>query len=270
MIVNVLAQDIRQPLRLAALLLALLAAGCAQQPLRDGTSDGATGSLGSPLAQPSPADVYIELSAAYLQEEQYSEAFKNAKKAVIVDPGSSNAHYVLALVNQRLGQLEQAEEAYRKAVRLDPRNPAALNAYGSFLCDRKRYEEADGYFRRALENPLYNTPWLALHNAGRCKELAGDFAAAERDFRAALQLNPRFAPSLLGMAQLSFRDGNYLSARAYLQRYAEVAEHSAESLWLGIRTERQLGDQDLMATYSLKLKARFPDSEQAKYLESIE
>jgi type IV pilus assembly protein PilF len=281
MIASVLEQDMRglrrievpvvQPLRLAALaLLVLFAAGCAQQPLRDAPSDGATGNLGSPLAQSSPADVYIELSAAYLQEEQFSEAFKNAKKAVIVDPRSSNAQYVLALVNQRLGQLEQAEEAYRKAVQLDPRNPAALNAYGSFLCDRQRYEDADGYFRRALQNPLYNTPWLALHNAGRCNEMAGDFVAAERDYRAALQINPRFGPSLLGMAQMSFRDENFLSARAYLQRYAEVAEHTAESLWLGIRTERQLGDQDLVATYSLKLKARFPDSEQAKYLQTIE
>ena len=60
------------------------------------------------------------------------------------------------------------------------------------------------------------------------------------------------------------------AARAYLQRYADVAAHTPESLWLGVRTENQLGDDDQMATYRLKLRAKFPDSDEAKYLESIE
>ena len=56
---------------------------------------------------------------------------------MIVDPSSSNAQYILALVHQRLGQIAAAEQAYVKAVKLDPRNPVALNAYGSFLCGQK-------------------------------------------------------------------------------------------------------------------------------------
>jgi len=249
--------------------LGMLLVGCASQGGIDG-GDPATGNLGSPVARSSPADVYTELSAAYLRDDQLTEAFKNAKKAVIVDPSSSNAHYVMALVQQRLGQSKAADQAYRKATKLGPRNPVVLNAYGSFLCERGDFAEADGYFRRALQNPLYNTPWLAWHNAGWCKEKAGDRVAAEADYRQALQANPRFAPSLLGMAKVSFESENFLSARGYLQRYAEVARHSAESLWLGVRTENQLGDKDQMASYGMKLKARFPDSEETKYLKSIE
>lgn len=255
---------------LPALCGAVLLAGCATTQLGSDGGDDSTGDLGSPTARQSPADVYIDLSGAYLRENQLTEAFKNAKKAVLVDPRSSNAHFVLGLVQQRLGQPEAAEAAYRKAISLDPRNPVALNAYGSFLCENQRFDEADGYFRRALQNPLYETPWLALHNAGRCQELAGNRKAAETDFRAALTANPRFAPSLLSMARLSVDEGSHLSARAYLQRYAEVAPHTAESLWLGVRTEQALGDKDQMSSYVLKLKARFPDSEQARYVKNIE
>jgi len=251
--------------------LALVLAGCQQQSVRpDGGGEGATGNLGSPLVGPSPADVYIELSAAYLRENQLNEAFRNARKAVIVDPRSSNARYIQALVHQRLGQESEADASYRKAIALDSRNPVALNAYGSFLCNQRKFDEADGYFRRALANPLYETPWLASHNAGACSEMAGDLEQAERDYRAALRANPGFAPSLLGMAKRSFESGGFLSARAYLQRYAEVAPHTAESLWLGVRTENQLGDKDQMASYGLKLRAMFPDSEQARYLQTIE
>ena len=253
------------------LAFGLVLAGCQQQRVRDlPSTQGATGSLGSPLVQQSPADVYIDLSSAYLREGLLTEAFKNARKAVIVDPSSSNAHYVQALVYQRLGQLDQAEASFRKSIALDGRNPVALNAHGSFLCGQQRYDEADAYFRRALNNPLYTTPWLAWHNAGSCSERAGDLERAESDYRAALRSNRGFPPSLLAMARISFDDGNFLSARGYLQRYEEVAKHTAESLWLGVRTENQLGDKDQMASYGLKLRARFPDSDQAKYLQSIE
>jgi type IV pilus assembly protein PilF len=248
----------------------VLLVGCSTQSGVKTGGEGATGNLGSPTRQESPADVYIELSAAYLRDRNFQEAYLNAKKAVMVDSSSSNAHFMLALVHQQLGQLDQAEKAYRKAISLDPRNPTALNAYGSFLCEQKRYADADGYFRRALDNPLYNTPWLAWHNAGSCREMAGDPQGAENDYRNALQSNPRFGPSLLGMAKASFEQGNYLSARAYLQRYAEVSPHTAESLWLGVRTENQLGDKDQMASYGLKLKSRFPDSHEAKFLQSID
>jgi type IV pilus assembly protein PilF len=259
-------------LRTASLLIVVsLLGACTTQTVRDDeTSGGATGQLGSPLVGPSPADVYIDLSGAYLQDGNVTEAFKNARKAVIVDPSSSNAYLMQALVYRRLGEEAEAQQSFRQAIKLDPRNPAALNAYGTFLCDREAFAEADGYFRRALSNPLYNTPWLALHNAGWCLEQSGDSDAAETNYRGALQANPMFAPSLLGMARLSYQQTSYMSARAYLQRYAEVARHTPESLWLGIRTENQLGDKDQMASYGLKLRARFPDSEEAKYLQAIE
>lgn len=257
----------RAPAAVPGLLAALLLVGCQQAVVRD---EGATGNLGSPLAKQSPADVYIDLSAAYLRENQLTVALQNANKAVLVDPRSSNAHYVLALVQQRLGEYQAADASYRKSIDLDSRNPVALNGYGSFLCEQRRYDDADPYFRRALGNPLYKTPWLARHNAGWCKQQASGLAAAEADYRAALQLNPRFAPSLLSMAEVSYADGSYLSARAYLQRYAEVAQHTAATLWLGVRTEKQLGDRDQMARYSRWLRTDFPDSDEAKFLREFE
>ena len=164
---------------LLILFLALLAFGCKQQTLRDdGGAADTTGNIGSPLVGPSPADVYIDLSGAYLRENRLTEAFMNAKKAVIVDPKSSNAHYILALVYQRLGETGSAEASYRKAISLDPRNPGALNAYGLFKCGQKEFDVADDYFRRALNNPLYATPWIASHNAGDCARQAGDLESA--------------------------------------------------------------------------------------------
>jgi len=89
---------------------------------------------------------------------------------------------------------------------------------------------------------------------------------AETYYRQALRHNKAFAPALLRMASISFEKGNSLSARAYLQRFAEVQDHTAESLWLGIRTETLLGDRDQAASYGLLLRSRYPDSRQVQLL----
>lgn len=259
-------------IRTGALMVvfALALSACQTEGVRpDGPAGGdATGQLGAVRAGPSPADVYVELGSAYLAEGKLTEALKNARKAVIADPNLASGYTLLGIVHQRLGQMGPAGEAFRKAVERGPHDPYALNAMGTYLCGQGQYEEADQYFRRALKNPLYQTPWIALYNAGSCAEKAGNLQQAETDYRAALRRNPRFAPALLRMAHISFEQDKFLSARAYLQRYAAVAPHTAESLWLGVRTEKQLGDMDQMAGYALKLRARFPDSEQARFLGS--
>jgi type IV pilus assembly protein PilF len=259
-------------LRTGSLMFALVLglAACQGNGVRTDAHGDNTGELGSPVKRASAANVYVELGTAYLQEGNLSEAFKNARKAVLVDPRSAAGHNLLGVVHQRLGQREKAGEHYERAVSLEPRNPYALNALGSFVCEDGEFASADAYFQRALANPLYPTPWVASNNAGQCAERAGQLDKAESYYRKALQVNPRFAPSLLSMAKISFETDNYLSTRAYLQRYAQVAQHTAETLWLGLRTERQLGDKDQVASYRLKLRAQFPDSEQAKFLQGAE
>ena len=74
------------------------------------------------------------------------------------------------------------------------------------------------------------------------------------------------APALIQMGQISYDQGNYLSARGYLQRYLEVARHTPASLWLGIRVEKELGDKDTLSSYALLLRNNFPDSDEAALL----
>jgi len=258
----------QRSLRLTLLVLVLgMLSGCQQALVQE--EEGSTGRLGEaqgPSAKESAAQVYIQLAAEYLRQGQYAPALQNSRKAVLVAPDDPGAHNMLALVHQRLGDNKQAERHFIEAVRLDPRDPFANNAYGSFLCGQQRFGEAQRHFQAALDNPLNPEPWVPLTNAGLCAFDAGDLDTAEGYLRKALTRNPRLAQALSSMAEISFRQGKYLSARAYLQRYLEVAPHTAETLWLGIRTERQLGDMDQVASYELLLRSKFPDSEQARHL----
>ncbi len=249
---------------ISLLLLLATLVGCQSSPGR--SDDDNTGQLGT-VRGASPAAVYVDLAIAYLQQRNYVPALQNARKAVMVEPNNPSAHNTLALVHQTLGQDAQAEAEFARAVSLDPNDPFANNAFGSFLCGKKRYAEAQQHFERAIANPLNPQRWVPLTNAGACAANQGDDATAEHYLREALQVNPRFPPALIRMARLSLEKKNYLSARAYLQRYLAVAAPTPESLWLGIQTERQLGDKDQLASYELLLRQRFPDSVEAGYLE---
>jgi type IV pilus assembly protein PilF len=248
----------------ALLVVALLLGACSgtgRQP-----DDGEIGSIGEPRQGTRRGNIYADLGFAYFRQGQYDVALQKCNQGLELDPNNANLHNVLGIIYERLGEYELARKNFEAALDIDPYNPYILNAFGSFLCARERYSESLEQFQKAVNNPLYRTPWVALTNAGSCAMEIPDKAMAEDLFRKALQGNPKFPQVLLRMAGLSLEKKNYLSARAYLQRYLEVAEHTPDSLWIGIQTERKLGDHDTVATYELLLRSKFPDSKQAAML----
>ncbi|MCZ6718649.1 MAG: type IV pilus biogenesis/stability protein PilW [Gammaproteobacteria bacterium] len=240
---------------LGVVIFGVLLSGC--ETIRE------TGSQHSPERI---AAANVELGLAYMQENENDVALQKFEKALKADPDYVPAHIATGLLYQRLGKLDQAEKYYKQALRLEPDNPRALNSYGQYLCQTGKITEAEKYLLKAAENPLYGAPEVAYTNAGICALREGDSVKAEEYFRKALQFNPNVTLALFQMTRISYEKQRYLSARGYLQRYFEVSDHSPEVLWLGIRIERELGDKDAVASYSLALRANYPDSDEAQLL----
>ena len=238
--------------------------GCASQGQVSNDGD-TTGDLGVEQRD-SPAAIYVEMGIAYLRDNQPAIALKKLKKAISVDPQNAEAHNVIAILYERLGNIGLAGEHYEKAVTLQPQNPYIRNARGSFFCKQGFYEKAGREFDDALTNPLYPTPWVAMANAGLCAELSGNMVEAETYYRKALSSNDKYPQALYQMAKLSLAQKNYLSARAYLERYNSVARATAASLWLGVQIERSLGDPIRMRDYSTQVIEEFPDAPEVQML----
>lgn len=213
------------------------------------------------------AQVNTQLAIQYIQAGEFEIALERLERALEADSEFVDAYNALGLLHSNLGQYDRAEENFRKAIRLDPGNSSALNNYGQFLCQLKRYDEGQKLFAQAIANPIYKNPELALNNAGICALNAGDPDTAETRFREALEIDPELPPTLYQMAELCHQTGRYLPARAYLQRFLEVGQHSPRSLWLGIQIERELGDRDTEASYALQLEKNFPDSKETRLLQ---
>lgn len=213
----------------------------------------------------SPADLYVAIAAEYARLGQPEPALKNAEKAIAADPKSFGGYYVRALVCQRIGENRLAEENYKLALQLAPKNSDILDAYGSFACTQRRYDEAQAHYAKAVENPLYRTPWFALTNAGNCAIRAGQAAAAEAFYRRALGANPNYGPALYMLANMEFERGNAQAAKAHLGRYMNdylggefpATAETAQALQLAVRVERKLGNTKTADTYEQVLRSRF-------------
>ena len=216
------------------------------------------------------ARINTQLGVAYLQQGRFEQSMEKLQKAIRQDPRYADAHSVLAVLYERLGELDKARASYERAEDLAPDDSSILNNYGQFLCGRGDYKAAEKRLLKAAENPLYPTPELPLSNAGTCMLRAGDPAGAETFYLKALHANPRFAPALLRMAELRQRAGSSESALGFYQRYLEVAPQTPESLWLGIQIARATGDRDAVASYSLVLKRKYPDSDETRRLLELE
>ncbi len=212
------------------------------------------------------ARIHTELGQKYLQQGKTEIALDKLQKALEFDPNYADAHTVIAVLYESINDMTKAGEHYRRAVELKPKSGAENNNYGQFLCAQGHYDEAQAYFKKALADPFYATPALAMSNAGACLLHAGKRDEAEKMLRDALAHNPNDASALLSLGSVLYDKGEYLNARAFLQRYEAAAAAQPASLLLGRNIELRLQNAKGASEYSRKLLHSFPQSPEARSL----
>ena len=216
------------------------------------------------------ADTNIQLGIAYMRAGDYDTAMKKLQKALEANPDSATANGTLAILYENIGENDLAEKHFKTALRLSPQDPQTHNNYGQYLCRHGEYTQALEQFKIAASDPLYPGVAASLTNAGICAGKIPDAKQAEDYFRKALEHDKNFPYALLQMADLMFKQGKYLAARAYIQRFDGTSAPGAESLWLGVRIESALGDSSAAGNYALKLKNNFPNTVEAANLREWE
>ncbi|MEW5966367.1 MAG: type IV pilus biogenesis/stability protein PilW [Pseudomonadota bacterium] len=239
-------------------------AGCAGQPAGESSVQASQAETESRQR----ARAFTELATAYYGRGQYKISLDELRKAITADSRFGPAYNIYGLIYMELAEDRLAEENFRRAIELDRSDSEARNNYGWFLCTRGRYDEGLEQFTQALRNPIYASPEQAMTNAGLCAELKGDLALAEANLQRSLKLQPDNPVTLLKLAGMRYRQGQLAETQRLLQRHAELAPPTAESLWLGVRVERRLGDREQEAAYGLQLRKRFPGAPETRRLQA--
>ncbi|MEM1262209.1 MAG: type IV pilus biogenesis/stability protein PilW [Pseudomonadota bacterium] len=215
------------------------------------------------------AEINYQLGAQYLRQGNLKLARERLERSIEQNPNLPGSHIALALVHEQTGNVDRANDEYRRALKVAPSNPNALNSYAVFLCKQRRYDEGQRYFLRAAEVPENLAPEVAYTNAGVCALETPDPESAEQHFRTALVRNPEFADALLQMAALSLSRDDALRARAFVARFESVHTMTPESLLLAVRVEQAGGDRPAMRRYAERLRRNFPESREARALTSV-
>lgn len=237
----------------AALYLSLicLLAGCVR-------TGGPVDPMSTEEGRDAARDAYIQLGVGHLQQGSTERAKEPLRKALELDPSSSEAVAALAVVYQYEMEPKLADEQYRKAISLSDGDARILNNYGGFLFEQKRYPEAYTQYLKASQDTLYNERSRVFENLGLTALQLGKREEAKQHFQKALRLNSQRSVSLLQMGVLSYEDKDYVAARSYYAGFSQQAQQNPQSLLLGIRLAKVFQDRDQAASLGLQLKRLYP------------
>jgi tetratricopeptide (TPR) repeat protein len=116
--------------------------------------------------------------------------------------------------------IEQAIEAYKRAVELNPCAAGALVNLGTIFYRQRKYPEAEQHYEKAIEVDS-NYP-LAHYNLGNLYDEQGDLEQAEHHYYTALRLNPNYADAHFNLALLCERRGDFLKAVRHWKSYLRL------------------------------------------------
>jgi tetratricopeptide (TPR) repeat protein len=107
------------------------------------------------------APFWQTLGEAHLAIGEIADAEKAFRSAVGLDPGSSSAHYSLGYLLQRRNDLPAAIEAYRRAVAADPFKAEAFGNLAAAYFKLGNHEQAVAALKSALALEPGNLTWRA-------------------------------------------------------------------------------------------------------------
>jgi Flp pilus assembly protein TadD len=190
-----------------------LRAGMANE--RTGNYPGAVRIYQRGLAvEPDNVELLNSLGFSLFQQGNSKEAVVVLEKALALDPKHWKAHNNIALASIDLGELEVAEAHFRESLAIKPQ-PAIFNDLGFVLERQGLTEEAAEAYRKAIKLE----PGLASahYNLGSSLARSGKLADAEKHLRTALKADPKSAAAHQELAQVLVRLGREDEARREME-----------------------------------------------------
>ena len=207
------------------------------------------------------AHVRMELASGYFERGQMTTALDQVKLAIVADPTFAEAFNLRGLIYANLGDERLAEESFRRALQLNSRDADTMQNLGYFLCQKKRYSEANTLFDQALAMPQYRDAARTHLTKGVCLGLAGQLPESEASLLRAYELEPMNPSIAVNLSEVLYRRGDFERARFFIRRVNAVpALANSQTLWLAARIEHGIGNAPGVQDFGEQLRRRFPDS----------
>ncbi|GGB88658.1 hypothetical protein GCM10011352_13340 [Marinobacterium zhoushanense] len=189
----------------------LLLGGCAANQEKEKTSSNDAFYDGKPmlafagLPVAKNAEEGVRMGDQALSRGDADEALYHYVQALELDAKSADAYYRIGQIHYRRDNEKLASVALRSALGIVPEHTGALTAMGVLHLKHNRYQQARGYFDKALASDRQRftedseqsfdgaTPMEAYNGLGVLADLDGNTAEAQRLYQVALAISPNAA-----------------------------------------------------------------------------
>ena len=207
-----------------------------------------------------PSELFGRALAAH-QLGQLKEAETAYRQVLLTDPSDAAALHLLGVLLHQTGRSDLAVQPLRRATEVRRPFPEACSDLAVVLTSLDRLEEAAASCREALrQRPDYPEAHLNLGNILRDR---GDISEAEASFREAAQLRPGYAEAHYNLGNLFYAQGRTAEAETSYREALRLQPGNAQAEYnLGslLHDLRRLDEAESSFARAVALQPAFADA----------
>ena len=165
------------------------------------------------------------------RDQEAAQALQRAIKLLTDLSTQSKGEYYKMIGNcqSRLGQVNEAERSYKKALEMSPASDEVQSNLGSLYLEQGQVVEAKRCYQDALAaNQNNDKAWVGL---GLCCVTEGDKESAHDAFARSLEKNIRNSTAIFHLVKCAYEIKRYTTAEKILSQYVDVAPVSPSLLY---------------------------------------
>jgi Tfp pilus assembly protein PilF len=212
---------------------------------------------------PTSARAHLNHATALQDAGRVDEAAEAFSKALRLNPGSAKAHASLATILIGKGKLDEAHTHYEQALRIEPNDAEYHSGYAYLLEQLGQDDQAAAECEAAIR--LAPKSAQAWYSYGAFLEKHGKLDDAMTQYRQALRVDPRLVDAQIDLGTALLEKGDLSEAKAHLREASKLDPKLAQPHnYLGKVFMREGNVSGAIAQFeeALRLHPDFPEAEE--------
>ena len=206
-----------------------------EQALAQGATGDAFNKLGqrivflsSPTSKTQePTEDSVQILLELFNQGQFQKALEQARQLLKNKPSSATIHHLIGVANQKLGNLEDAVEAYCKAISLQPDHGESYSNMGAALREQGKKTAALEVLKKAISIKPDHVP--AYNNLGNVLKDTGQSLKAAEAFEKVISIEPNHSIAHYNLGLIHAENSDFNAAKKAFRKAIKIKPDYAEA-----------------------------------------